>query len=451
MSHLRLDSPQQIKSGIIQNFISSAMSRGKYFFLTSFLAISLLQSCKEPDEIGLDVLPDSDLLGFVFTDSVSVFSRTILEDSLRTDELTTQVLGSIYDPAFGKHSASVFTQALLAGTPSFSGITTADSLVLSLAYRGFYGDTTLSQTINVYRMTEDLFIDSAYYSNRTFSFDPQSIGSITAAPRPNTRVTVGSDTLTPRLRIRLSQTLADSLMLLDGSSTFASNDNWKAYFKGLHIAADPAGPGNTGSMSYFDFFNSSMILYYHDTSNAVKSYAFSLTGARMSSFSHDYSGSTAGQQLADSTFQDSLIFLQSMAGLRAKIDMPFLKHFTDSGSIVINRAELKITAQPGAPAEFPLPGQLLILAADSVGSFTFPLDYFESTGFFGGQLNTSDNSYTFNLGRHIQNILTGRYSNHGFYLVVSGSSVQSARAILGSGKNPSYRMKLNLYYTKVPR
>ena len=63
-----------------------------------------------------------------------------------------------------------------------------------------------------------------------------------------------------------------------------------------------------------------------------------------------------------------------------------------------------------------------------------PLDYFETSGYYGGGLDASTRTYRFNLARQIQAILDDRIGNNGFYLVISGSGVQAARAILGSGK-----------------
>lgn len=430
--------------------ISSALRWGKCFFLLFLISLSgSFQACQDPEEIGLNLLPEGDRLNLVFSDTTEVRTRTIPEDSLRTDEVSAQLLGSMSDPVFGKHQAAIYTQVVLQGTPSFGTVTQADSLVLSLAYSGFYGDSTTAQTVNVYRLTEDMYFDSAYYSNRTFGFDPTPIGTATFLPAPKTPVTVGSDTnALPQVRIRLSQNLADSLMLLNGQTQYASNDNWKAYFKGLHLAVDPITTAGKGGISSFNFLNSKMNLYFHDTANTVQNYAFSLSAARSTHFSHDYSGSDVGLQLADSTALDSLTFLQAMGGVKTKLNLPFLKHFTDSGSILVNKAELELTIQSGNSGLYPAPNQLLLLAVNENGEGTLPTDYLESASYFGGTINSDGVTYKFNIARHVQSILNGSTTDYGYYLVITGSSVQANRLILQSGKDR--RMKLNLYYTKLP-
>ena len=189
--------------------------------------------CKDEDELGTSLLPSADQLYTSFSDTATVNSSTQTEDSLRTDELSYQLLGSDNDPVFGVSVASVYTSVNLEGTPTFGFQPVADSLVLYLAYAGFYGDTSSSQTLNVYPLTEDIHIDSSYYASKTFTNDPTTLGSLVYTPHPKTKVIVGSDTLSPHLRITLNKILADSIVALNGKTELSSNANWLAYFKGL--------------------------------------------------------------------------------------------------------------------------------------------------------------------------------------------------------------------------
>ncbi|MFM2134709.1 MAG: hypothetical protein RL021_109 [Bacteroidota bacterium] len=413
------------------------------------LLVLLAQGCKDPDELGLDALPAGDELQMGFTDTVTVLTRTVREDSIRTDEVSTQLIGSYVDPYFGKTNAECFSQVVLLGTPSFNTLQTTDSLVLRLFYKGYYGDTNAVQNVNVYRLTQSMSVDSVYFSNTTFTTESASIGSLTFQPRPNTRLVIDSDTVSPQLRIPMSSILADSLVALNGSSTFQTNDAWKEYFKGIRIVIDDAVGAGQGCIDLFDVFNSRMTLYYHDTAGTAKSYNWALTGAKSTRFTHDFTGFPIEQHLQDSTYADSIVCLQAMAGVKTKFDLPYLDRLKDSGNIVVNRAELKITLQAGSTSTYPAPSSLLIVAQDSTGTTTsFPADYFEPSGFFGGVL--ADRTYTFNLTRHINRVLAGSTGNYGYFLVVSGSAVQAGRALLGSGTNDTYPMKLNLYYTRLP-
>lgn len=430
--------------------ISSASQWRKSFLLVLTVAISsiLFSGCKDENELGRDILPDGDYLNTIFSDTTQVLTSTVKEDSLRADELSLQLLGSDKNPVFGLSTASVYSQVNLEGTPTFSNLPQADSLVLILSYSGYYGDTSAQQTINVYRLSEDMRTDSSYYSNRSFTHDLTSIGSLNYLPQPFTKVVVDSDTVAAQIRIRLDQSLADSIILLNGTPTLSSNADWLSYFKGLYIESMPVNV--QGAISYFSFFNSKMTLYFHDTTNVnvSKTYNFSLTGARLNHFEHDFTGYDAGNQLADSTVNDSINYVQAMAGLKMKITFPFLKHFTDSGSILLNRAELKINATaPIIP--YSLPQKMYLVIKDENGQNSFPLDYFESSGYYGGEINTTGDGYSFNITRQLQRYLDGVVDDTEFYLIIAASGVESTRAIIKSGSNPNSRMKLSLSYTKL--
>lgn len=415
----------------------------KSFLLIPIISLLLLfAGCKDENELGLNLLPDTDQLITQFSDTTTVSTTTVREDSLKSDELSVQLIGSDNDPIFGLVNASVYAQVNLAGTPAFGFMPQADSLVLVLAYSGYHGDTTASQTFNVYHLTDDLHIDSSYYSDRSFATEPSPVGSITFTPHPRTIDTLQT---IAKLRIPLDTALASVIVGRNGQPEFASNAAWLTYFKGLYIeAADAAG---LGSISYFNFFNSALSLYFHDTAGVPHNYNFSMDGARVNHFSHNFMGSPVGNQLNDSTFSDSLNYLQAMSGVKTTISFPYLKHFLDSGSILVNRAELII--QPEIPsAPYVLPGKLLLLTKDNSGTQAFPIDYYESAGYYGGDLNSSG-EYRFNIARQIQRFFNGTVNNSDFELVVSGSGVVANRAVIKSGKNLSMRMKLSLFYTKL--
>lgn len=428
--------------------ISSIIVWRKSFLLlllSSFIVL-IAGGCKDEDELGTSLLPTADQLYTSFNDTSTVNSSTQTEDSLRTDELSYQLLGSDDDPVFGVSVASVYTSVNLEGTPTFGFQPVADSLILILAYAGYYGDTSGSQTLNVYNLTEDIHIDSSYYSSKTFTNDPTTIGSLIYTPRPKTKVVVGSDTLSPHLRITLSKTLADSIVALNGKTELSSNANWLAYFKGLYLASLPVN--SPGAISYFNFFSSKLTLYFHDTSLISKNYNFSLAGARINNFTHNYMGTPVGNQLADSSIGDSVNYIQAMAGVKTKISFPFLKHFLDSGSILLNRAELKITTGELILPYNP-PSKIFLVTKNESGEMVFPIDYFESADLYGGNLNTTSDGYTFNIARHLQRYLNGTISNADFYLIISGSGVEANRAIIKSGSNSNTKMKLSLFYTKL--
>jgi hypothetical protein len=136
-----------------------------------------------------------------------------------------------------------------------------------------------------------------------------------------------------------------------------------------------------------------------------------------------------------------------MSGLKTKISFPFLKHFTDSGSILVNRAEVVIPSELGA-VYYPLSSQLFLKAIDAAGNPYFPIDFLEASGYYGGYINSTGDGYTFNITRHIQEYLNGVVPNADFVLQVAGNGVNASRAVLLNGANSS-KIKLRLSYTKI--
>jgi hypothetical protein len=419
------------------------------FVLLTAIAFVVTSGCKDPDEIGLDALPNGDQLGTVFSDTATIYTSIELEDSLNGDELSAQLLGSYDDAIFGITTASIYTQLNLTGTPTFGTNPVADSIVLILGYSGHYGDTTVQQNATVYKLTEDMHVDSSYYTSKAFSYDPIAIGSKQFTPFPTTKIQLLPDTtyLGAQIRIPLDIQLANDFIAQGGTSVYSSNSNFLAYFKGIYIAADPINTVGQGSLSSFSFFNSYVTVYFHNDTVA-KSYNFSLANARVNSFSHNYAGTPVEAQL-NAGVSDSIAYIQGASGVKTKLSIPYLKHFIDNGSIVVNKAELKVTAQNSAPALFPVPPSLLLTTAANDGAVIFPIDYYESVGYYGGSYNSTDRTYTFNIARQVQRILDGVNNSTDFNLVAAGGGVVPNGVVIGSSTNTSYKLKLSLYYTKI--
>ena len=107
-----------------------------------FLLIGLItiSSCKKVEsDLGVDILPSSDQLGLE-VDTLELNSYSSLEDSLRSDEFSSNMLGSYNDETFGKTKASIYTQLRLSVIPTFTDLsnTVVDSVVLSLNIVDFY-------------------------------------------------------------------------------------------------------------------------------------------------------------------------------------------------------------------------------------------------------------------------------------------------------------------------
>ena len=123
-----------------------------------FAVSILLYSCKkEFDSIGLELQNEEDRLGNTFTDTTTLIAYSMIEDSIVTGNLSNAIIGYVNDPVFGRTQAGFYTQFDLSGTNvSFGNSPEFDSLVLSLQYAGYFGDTLSALSIKVYELTEAL-------------------------------------------------------------------------------------------------------------------------------------------------------------------------------------------------------------------------------------------------------------------------------------------------------
>ncbi|MCK5839093.1 MAG: DUF4270 family protein, partial [Bacteroidales bacterium] len=111
-----------------------------YAILITIALMLILSSCnKKPEALGLDLV-DNNPLGVEFNDTVSIVAFSVFEDSARTDELSTVLLGSIFDPVFGITTTNIYSQlSLTAVSPDFGTNPLCDSMVMAIDYAGYYG------------------------------------------------------------------------------------------------------------------------------------------------------------------------------------------------------------------------------------------------------------------------------------------------------------------------
>ena len=94
---------------ILRNSVwSSANLFYKLLFFLLFFAV--VQSCKEPNGIGLEVQPESEKFDVNTGTSNNFISYSVKESAQRSDETSQNMLGSYNDPIFGKVQAGFLTQ-----------------------------------------------------------------------------------------------------------------------------------------------------------------------------------------------------------------------------------------------------------------------------------------------------------------------------------------------------
>jgi hypothetical protein len=436
------------------------------FFLFIFLCFGflvILSACKdEPNQIGLNIQPPNDKLNANATDTTTIVAYSALVDSVKTDKTTTNLLGSLADPAFGTITASIYTQLRLSKTAfSFGTNPVLDSLVLTLQYAGFYGDSTSAQTVKVFELSDSLRTDTVYYSNMEVPTYGIMLANLTFVPDFRDSVIVGKDTLPPVLKINLSSLTPELGQKLLAATTdeMVTHDAFLRYFYGLVIKADPAYQG--GMIMYFNLVSTltKMSLYYrNDESDSLRfDYVINSFCPRFGNFKHDFSHADwlFKKQVIDkdTLLGKNICYVESMAGVKTMIRFPYLKNYYKDGAVAINEAKLILK---GFESDPPLAkaATLALVKSDGAGGYTILNDQLEGTTYFGSNYVASQNEYWFRITRYVQDVLKSTNTDFGLELYVSGGAINAERTLL-SGTSPSPpglpddRIKLIITYTHL--
>jgi hypothetical protein len=454
----------------------------KFFLgLTASLLLTF-GSCKKDSNLGLNVQPQGDLLNSKVTDTTTVVTWIRKEDSLYTSgALSAYVLGSYWDPVFGKVTASVYTQFVLPG----AGVNfdfapgqdetklSCDSLVMTLAYGvNSYGDTTTPQTVTVYQMTSLLSTLGNYKSDTSISVYQVPLGSKTFYPTPKTLSTLNGKAVGTHIRIPLDKGLGQLILNQSGQAGLANNTNFLKLINGFYIHPEtPLNSPGKGAMVYLNIPDTltALTVYYKNgnlTSHPDTNFSFEVNSnaARFSKYEHyGYTNAQPDIQNALSTVSQPthpsqpVVYCSSLAGLKTKIQFPYLNNWTKtntaSSAVSINKAELTIKVIPSGSSSFPTyapPDKMALVNIDSLGHEVIVVDNLEGTDYFGGVYDAVNNQYVFHLDRYVQQIVSGKQPNRGLYLITSSSAVTANRVVLGGGNNTAgYKMKLRLNYIKL--
>jgi len=421
-------------------------------------ALNFIPGCKKPDNLGEDIIVlEDDKLNILFTDTLTVTAYSVLEDSVSTSKLKYNLLGSHYDPVFGTTTASFYTQLRLSeNNVNFGTNPVCDSVILTLRYTGFYGDTSAQQTIRAYEVDETMYPDSTYYSNDSLNLVPVEIGVQNVVFRPEDTIYYNNLPVESHLRFYLNKSFGEKIIAKSGQTELSDNENFQKFIKGIFVTADKAV--NDGGYAYFDLMSPLSILsiYYHnDTDTLVYKFAINEFCSYFSTFNHyGYADADAGFRaqviMGDTALGNQKLYIQSLGGVKTFFRFPTLKNLTKDGPIAVHNAQLLINVSQGSDMGFyqPVYG-LAVVKLDSAGNKKFIEDYYEGSAFYGGDYHSTDKYYSFNINRYIQNIADGREKQYGLNLVAKGASIYGNRLVFDGPRSNGRKFRLKLTYTRV--
>ncbi len=452
-------------------------------FKTSALILlllgTILSQCNDPSLIGSDLLKD-DEINLKYIDTFKVEATTILDTGvivyapLNLHYLNQLPVGNFQDPIFGQTEASIYLQFVRPNIINLNYLNSKlDSIRLYLAFdtlRAPYGKSIDDHDIVVYPMNGNIERFATFKSNNVnFSTSNFPIGSLYGG-RPNIYMHVpivepGNDTVLydPLISIPMTESYGESILHID-SLTYNSDSIFLASVNGFLIKQ--TNPNSR--MLNFNLSSGYSRLQFvskKDTTSSLYSFPFEnfapAIGPRVPSWKHNFSP-TILDALNNKIKGGQYIYLQSLAGLKAKIEFPNLK--LDAHSIV-NKAEMEFTVVelPGDDISVYSPApQLALYRRDSLGYDYFISDQAgQSTyGFLGGALFTREvngvivRSYIFNLSNHVQRILAGVEKSE-VYIGIAPTALNQvfptattlSRVVLAGPQNADHPVKLKISYT----
>jgi hypothetical protein len=469
------------------------------FFHVAFSAFLFigLSACKE-DAGSLTLPNDLDKeYSLVFSDTTKLITSTVLLDSFPTSNASTLLLGKYTDEFFGSIEAQPFMEFQMQSSKWEPSLTAKlDSMKLFLKYAGYYyGDTSVAQSFEVYRMSEDfvsyrvdeflqqefkyptydflryfLFAYPNQYNTTTFSTEPSPIGSFTIKPRPNS-VDLKDEHF--EIALKLDNTLAEK-MLMEAKNTggaFSSQSRFSQYFNGLTIK-NVSGSGAVFGLQADSVVGGSKYsrakikLYYKEGVNR-KIFTFPIY-LGLNNFNHitaDRSGTPlenleSTNREIPSSLTDGQTFIQSGTGIFTKVRFPHLKSILNlPGFLKLNSAKLVLVpAEKTYSAKNFLPASLVLFEGDSrnIPYRLLPADY-DSRNYQKAsvQISPIDNhivGYTFSVTQYVQSLLDAQTDTRNLAMFLSMPDDQwngtVNRAVINTSELSNYRLRLEIYYLR---
>ena len=461
--------------------------------LIIIMAASLLSCEKDVSKIGVDVVGQNPL-EVIYMDTVTLKIHSKLIDSLRSDELSTNVIGAIKDPIFGTTNASVYSQFVITKeydeSPFIGPNPTLDSIILYIKYAdtAIYGDVNYSQHLSVYEIGERIWRDSTYYSFDNARIKNNLLGESIFTPifdtieyitKPSNPIITEPDTirfLRP-ISIPLSEELGNKL--LNNPDMYKSFNDFVTGFGGIYITTlNQHLPSEGGATinTVFDNTQTFIGLYYHnDTSFYEKElddgtietiyynhgfpFYANKTAARFSNFNH------YGYLDADPDFYSQVIdgneelgsekfYMQGLGGVKTSIQFTHMNYLENYYNYAINEAKLILTNADNESTLKVIPALTLShsISSDGKAKNFLIVDATSGPQYFGGDYRESSENYTFRITQHLQQLIEGNTDDNILDVEIIGGAIQPYRFVGHGNEALGFTEKkavLQVIYTKI--
>lgn len=420
--------------------------------LSLFIIIFFEQSCQKIDttDLGVGLIPAVDNVNTFDTILAVITDNNNLPENDSISRSEDHAMGVMTDPEFGTTTANIYFEILppTAGTYPFGNSDSTkiiDSVILSLSYKGLYGDSMSKENFGVYEIAQSSnFKDSIYRTNNP-DFDvvstPLTMQQVdfTTLNDPQ-RYKQGKDTNIVSennvLRIRLNKSLGERLAAYNVTNAYKSDTAFREFFKGIAIKADGISSSSKKALAYFnlaDVSKTRLTVYYRITGNgsadtALTNFTYRATQSTRNPvfvanrsanlIKRDITGTNYSNNIAGS--QQEKLYIQSGPGSYATIYVPGLKTLTNR---LIHKAELIIEKVPSAEENVFASPILFLDLIDSLNNNRFVtiqndlvLDNQQNYNVneFGGIIR--NDMYAFDISRYLQGIVSRKNPMYTFRL-----------------------------------
>ena len=419
------------------------------FFSAIILPALLLSSCEdEATPLGKNLIYSKDSIMIMYDHSV--FANPYLFSTDSAANFDYGLAGSYLDPLFGFTKVDFVTQLVpLAERKDLDATVKINSLTLTLVVdkANNYGNTSTLQDLYVFLLLKSIEQATSYNNINIYDGYVDTTNLLTANAVP---VQVSGTTNTITIALDTAKAKSYLLGASVDDSVFNSNNivAFRNFFKGFYITTKN---NDNGAILRFNLLESTMDLAYNDSLSlrfGINQYC-----SRINLYYHDYSTAVFANRLNDTSYRDSLSYIQAMAGVQSIIHFGNIQKWKELP--LIHKAELIIPIQPDAA--YPAPQQLTLITPNNNGKLEVTPDdpYYTHTEYFGGTLK--DNSYTFTITRFVYNVLAEKKNYPWFYIFpgtynTNKSLIYSAdianRVVIKTGQAKN-GMKIKITYAKL--
>ncbi len=380
------------------------------FLLLSSALVSLSACIDATTTFGADFVPDDQKPRvFIYNfDNIPFYTDVI--DSINTQSTYgyTAVFGNINVAPFGNMKAdAVFRIYPYVADHSFGDapeFVSAD-LILHISGRNYPDDSqaNIVQNVRLYRLNKLLSYDSTYYNNSITSndYDPTPINL------PGTTYN-GGDTLV----IPLTKAFGDSLL----SATANDMDSLLHFYnryKGFVLAVDTLPDGIAGGrLQTTDISTAMLVLKYKDNGKDTVMYYYGDYGLVFSTYKH------SSAHLANNVTPGPTVYYEGLAGVKPVFDLAAIADTLQNWvaqqiaiksikNVLINKAELLVSIDYPVSNLDKCPKTLALAYRDvtAEGKLTYTLISDAASSAFGGNINRSTVTYSFNIAHYLQETL----------------------------------------------